>query len=61
MGTTTVPGLSVSGTELTITDDDSVSTEVELTVSLSSVEENAAGTSVTVTGTLDGGARPDAT
>ena len=60
-GTTTVPGLTVTGTELTITDDDSVSTEVELTVSLSSVEENAAGTSVTVTGTLDRGARPDAT
>ena len=40
-GTTTVPGLSVSGTELTITDDDSASTEVELTVSLTSVEENA--------------------
>ena len=60
-GTTTVPGLTVTGTELTITDDDSASTEVELTVSLTSVEENAAGTSVTVTGTLDGGARPDAT
>ena len=60
-GTTTVPGLSVRGTELTITDDDSASTEVELTVSLTSVAEDAAGTPVTVTGTLDGGARPDAT
>ena len=60
-GTTTVSGLSVSGTELTIADDDSASTEVELTVSLRSVAENAAGTPVTVTGTLDGGARTDAT
>ena len=60
-GRTTVPGLSVSGTELMITDDDSASTEVELSVSLRSVAENAGGTPVTVTGTLDGGARTDAT
>ena len=54
-GTTTATGLTVTGTELTITDDDTASTEVELSVSLTSVAEDAAGTSVTVTGTLDGG------
>ena len=60
-GRTTVSGLSVRGTELTITDDDSASTEVELSVSLRSVAEDAGGTPVTVTGTLDGGARTSAT
>ena len=60
-GTTTATGITVTGTELTITDDDSASTEVELSVSLPSVAEDAAGTSVTVTGTLDGGARTEAT
>ena len=51
----------MTGTELTITDDDSASTEVALSVSLTSVAEDAAGTSVTVTGTLDGAARTEAT
>ena len=60
-GTTTAQGLTVTGTELTITDDDRVSTEVELSVSLTSVAEDAAGTSVTVTGTLDSAARTEAT
>ena len=43
-----------------IADDDSASTEVELSVSLRSVSENAGGSPVTVTGTLDGGARTSA-
>ena len=60
-GSTPVSGLSVSGTELTILDDDSASTEVELTASPRSVTENGGGTAVTVTGTLDGGARTEAT
>ena len=51
----------MSGTELTITDDDSASTEVKLSVSPASVAENAAGTAVTVTGILDGAARTEAT
>ena len=60
-GTTTATGLTVTGTELTIADDDSASTEVVLSVSLPSVAEDAADTSVTVTGTLDGAARTEAT
>ena len=56
-GTTTAAGLTVSGTELTITDNDTASTEVALSVGPRSVAENAAGTSVTVTGTLNGGSR----
>ena len=60
-GTTTVTDLSVSGTELTLTDDDSASTQVALSVNPTSVAENAAATTVTVTGTLDDAARTGAT
>ena len=60
-GTTTVSGLSVSGTDLTLTDDDSASTEVALSVDPTSVAENADATAVTVTGTLDDAARTGAT
>ena len=56
-GTTTATGLTVTGTELTITDNDTASTEVALSVRPRSVAENAGGTSVTVTGTLNGGSR----
>ena len=54
-GTTTADGLTVTDTELTLTDDDTVSTGVALRVTPASVSEDAAATAVTVTGTLDGG------
>ena len=46
---------------VTVADDDSASTTVELAVSLDRVEEGAGATSVTVTGTLDGAPRVSAT
>ncbi len=52
---------TVTGTELTITDDDVVSTGVTLTVDPASVDENASATEVTVTATLDADARLDTT
>ena len=54
-------GLAVTGTELTLTDDDTVSTGVTLSVALESVGENAGATAVSVTATLDGSASPTAT
>ena len=59
-GTTAASGLSVTGTELTLTDDEVVSTEVVLSASPTSVTENAVATAVTVTGTLNGSARTSA-
>ncbi len=52
----TVDGLVVTGTELILVDDEAASTQVALTLAPSSVPESAA-TDVTVTGTLDAGAR----
>ena len=46
---------------VTVTDDDTASTAVELTVSIETVEEDAGATSVTVTGTLNGAPRTSAT
>ena len=51
-------GLTVDGTELTITDDDTESTEVTLSVSPDPVIENAGATTVTVTATLNEDAFP---
>ena len=59
-GTTAATELTVTPAELTITDDE-VSTKVALSMSLSSVAEDASGTSVTVTGTLNAAARTTAT
>ena len=58
-GTTTTSGLGVTGTTLTITDDDVASTQVTLTVSPDSVSEDATGAAreVTVTATLDAAVR----
>ena len=52
---------SADDVAVTVADDDSVSTTVELAVSLDRVEEGAGATSVTVTGTLDGASRVSAT
>ena len=60
-GTTAAENITVTPTEVTITDDDAVSTVVTLSVSPLSVDENASGTSVTVTATLDAAARSAAT
>ena len=60
-GTTDAPGVAVTGTELTIVDDETLSTVVALSVSPASVNEDAGGTAVTVTAALDEAARPDAT
>ena len=54
-------GLTVTGTELTLTDDETVSTEVTLSVNPTSVREDASPTTVTVTATLDEDARVSAT
>ena len=59
--TGTADGLTVTGTALTITDDETVSAGVTLTVAPASVDESAAATEVTVTATLDGAARADTT
>ena len=51
--TGTAAGLTVTGTELTIADDDTESTGVALSVNPTTVPENAGATIVTVTATLD--------
>ena len=53
--------LAVDSTTLTINDNDTASTKVTLSVDPTSVSEGAGSTTVTVTGTLDGGARTSAT
>ena len=53
--------LGVSGTQLTITDDEIASSEVTLTVSSSAVGEGDTATAVTVTAALDGDPRPEPT
>ncbi len=60
-GTTTIPGLVVTGTALTLTDDETISTGVTLSVNPTSVGESASATAVTVTATLHGAARGSAT
>ena len=60
-GSSTITGLSVTRATMTITDDDQASTGVTLSVSPSSVSEDAGATTVTVTATLSGDAMPDAT
>ena len=60
-GTTTIPGLVVTGTALTVTDNETISTGVTLSVNPTSVGERASATAVTVTATLDGAARGSAT
>ena len=62
--TLTVSGTSalpVTSAELTLADDDPASTAIALTLNPPSVAEDAGGTEVTVTATLDAGARPEAT
>ena len=49
-------GLALAATSLTLTDDDQPSTTVALTLSPDTVSENGGNRTVTVTGTLDGGA-----
>ena len=56
--TGTAAGLTVTGTELTIADDETESTGVSLTVNPTPVPENAGATTVTVTATLDADAFP---
>ena len=53
-------GLAVTGTELVLTDDDTASTGVTLSVAPQSVGEDA-GATASVTATLDGSASPTAT
>ena len=57
-GTSALP---VTSAELTLTDDDPASTAIALALNPPSVAEGAGGTEVTVTATLDAGARPEAT
>ena len=52
----TVDGFTVTGTELTLKDDETAPTEITLTVSPDEVAENDNGTIVTVTATLQGSA-----
>ena len=52
-----VAGLTVTPAELTIADDDTVSTRLDLSLNPSTVSEAAAPTEVVVTGSLDAGAR----
>ena len=62
--TLTVSGTSalpVTSAELTLADDDTASTAIALTLNPPSVAEDAGGTEVTVTATLDAGARTEAT
>ena len=56
-GTSALP---VTGTELTLTDDDLASTGVTLSVAPESVAEDAGATAVSVTAALDGSASPTA-
>ena len=58
---TTAIGLTVEGIEIMITDDDTPSTTVTLRVSPDEVSESSSGQVVTVTGTLNGSTRGDAT
>ena len=51
----------MTGTELTLTDDDPASTGVTLSVAPESVAEDAGATTVSVTATLDGSASATAT
>ena len=60
-GTTEVPGLTVTAAELTLTDDDSASTEVTLSLNPAEVSEGAGTTEVTLTGRLNGAARSEST
>ena len=53
----TSAGLTVNGTSITLTDDDS--TDITLRISPSSVTESASATSVSVTATTDGDTFPD--
>ena len=54
-------GLTGDTAALTLTDDDTASTAIALTLNPPSVAEDAGGTEVTVTATLDAGARTEAT
>ena len=54
-------GLGSATAELTITDDDTASTALTLSVNPEAVSEGATATTVTVTAALDGAARPTAT
>ena len=57
----TATGLTVTGTALTLTDDETVSTGLTLSVNPASVGEADGATAVVVTAALDGGARGEAT
>ena len=59
--TGTATGFTVTGAMVTLTDDDTASTEVTLSVAPATVAENAGATTVTVTGTLNAAGRPEAT
>ena len=50
----TLTGVTVSSAELTLTDDDTAPSAVALSLSPSSIAENAGATEVTVTATIDG-------
>ena len=54
-------GLTVDPATLTITDNDTASTKVALSIDPAGVSEGAGSTTLTVTGRLDGGARTSAT
>ena len=60
-GSSTVPGVVVRGTELTITDDETASTEISLSVSPDNLGEGAGTTTLTVTGTLNNDPRSSPT
>ena len=57
----TATDLTVTGTSLTLEDDETVSTAVTLSVNPASVGEADGATAVVVTAALDGGARGEAT
>ena len=57
----TATDLTVTGTALTLTDDETVSTGLTLSVNPASVGEADGATAVVVTAALDGGAREEAT
>ena len=60
-GSATASGLTVESAELTLTDNDTQSTKVTLTLNPTQLSEGAGSTTVRVTGTLDQAARPGAT
>ena len=61
-GSTTAVGLTVTGTTVRLTDDETAPTQVALSVKPDSVAEGDTATTVTVTATLEGGATlPEAT